>query len=142
MESEEPPPKKSLFKFVNTIEAAEFNLKILKACNYDYEKILSKQKNTTIAYGSEFRLISKLEKLLGFHKNWDRIRKFLTEGTDTSLVDIQENTLKKDCLSNLERCNHKSAPKSSKTIAFLNKAYSKEVKLGWMIPMSISIVNK
>ena len=91
MRSEEPPPRKSLFKFTNSKEAAEFNPKILKSCNYDYEKFLSKQKNTT--------------------KNWNRIKLFLTEGSDTSLKNLQENILKDDCVSNLERGNHKSASK-------------------------------
>ena len=46
----EVPPKKSIFKFVNTTEAAEFNAKIMAACEYDYEKMLTKQKGTTISY--------------------------------------------------------------------------------------------
>ena len=61
IETEEPSLKKSLFKFVNTQKAAEFNAKILKACDYDYEKLLLKQEKTMISYGSEFRLLSKLK---------------------------------------------------------------------------------
>ena len=131
-----------MFKFVNAQEAAEFNTKILKACDYDYEKLLLKQKKTTISYGSEFRIVSNLKELLRFHSNWNIIEIFSTKGTDTSLLDINENVLKNDCLSKIDRGNHKSASKSRKVIEFLNKTYYKEVKLGWMIPMSISVIPK
>ena len=72
IKQEDPPPKKPLIKFENTIGAAEFNSKILEACNYDYEKFVSKQKDTTISYGSEFRSVSKLKILLERHENWCR----------------------------------------------------------------------
>ena len=98
---EENPPKKSIFKFKNTTEAAEFNAKILAACDYDYEKILTKQKGTIISYGSEFREVNKLSTLLKFHNNWERLREFLINGTDTSFSDISENTLRNDCIMNI-----------------------------------------
>ena len=142
LNSKEKPPKKSIFKFENSLEAAEHNSKILSACNFDYEKVLSKQRDTTIFYGSEFRSVTKLQKLLKLHKNWPRMKRFLTEGTDTTFLPTSEELLKNDCIKNMERGNHQSSSKSDKTLEFLNKTYSKEVRKGWMIPLSIDIISK
>ena len=139
---EDPLPKKSIIKFENTEKAANFNSKIIEACDYNYEKFISKQKDTTISYASEFRLVSKLRILLKHHKNWHRFEKFLTEGTDTVLSKMNNETLKNDCEKNIERGNHKSASKSKRIIEFLQKTYSKEVRLGWMIPISIESISK
>ena len=142
LNSEEKPPKKSIFKFENTTDAAEHNSKILAACNFDYEKLLTKQKGTSIYYGSEFRSIINLQKLLKFHTNWNRVKKFLSEGTDTSFIPMNEEELKNDCIKNIERGNHKSSFKSEKATQFLNKTYSKEVRKGWMIPLTVEIILK
>lgn len=64
LNTEENPLKKSIFKFENTVEAAEHNAKIISACDFDYEKAISKQKGTTIYYGSKFRPTMSLQKLL------------------------------------------------------------------------------
>ena len=142
IKSEDPPPKKSIIKFENTEKAAEFNSKIIGSFEFDYEKFLSKQKDTTIDYGSEFRPVWKLQKLLKYHDNWCRLERFLVNGTDTVLTQMNEDVLKNDCIKNLERGNHKSASKSTKTLEFLQKTYSKEVRLGWMTPISIGIISK
>ena len=86
--------------------------------------------------------MSKLKELLRFHSNWNKIETFLTKGTDTSLLNVNESILKNDCLSNVERGNHKSVSKSKKVIEFSNKTYSKEVRLGLMVPISISVIPK
>lgn len=142
LKSREDPPKKSIFKFENSSTAAEHNGKILRSCNYDYEKILEKQKNTNIYYGSEFRQIDKLEKLFKPHRDWNRVKIFLTKGTDTSFKPIDNNVLKKDCEENTKRGNHKSASRSSKEVKFVQKQYEKEVKKGWMIPFPSHIIPK
>lgn len=111
LNTEEIPPEKSIFKFENTEEAAKHNAKIILACDFDYEKALSKQKFTTIYYGSEFRSTTSLQKLLKFHANWNRIEKFLLEGTDTLFTSISKESLKNSCIKNMERGNHKSSAK-------------------------------
>ncbi len=135
-------PKKSIFKFENTPEAASHNTKILASSNFDYEKILNKQKNTIISYGSEFRSCEILHNLLKFHKSGQRIKSTLTNGTDTVLSPLDEDTLKKDCLANLERGNHISSTRSKDDINFVQKTYKKEVEKGWMIPFSKNIIHK
>ena len=142
LSTDEKPPKKSIFKFNNTEEAAIHNSKILSACEFDYEKVLSKQKGTTIYYGSEFRSISNLKKLFKFLKDWPRIENFLSERTDTSFVPVSDESLKNDCVKNMARGNHKSSSKSDKVAQFLNKTYSKQVRKGWMIPLTVDIVPK
>jgi len=142
IKSNDDPPKRSIFKFENNDKAADHNSKILKACNYDYEKALRKQKDSFIFYGSEFRNTSKLEHLLKYHKNWDRLRLFLTNGTDTSFEPLDDEALKKDCIANMERGNHKSSSRTKKDEEFINKTYTKEVENGWMIPFNKDIVSK
>ncbi len=142
IDSQDLPPKKSVFKFDNTPEAALFNSKILAAYDFDYEKVLSKQKNTTIDYGSEFRHPSVLNKLLKFHKNNKRIESFLSHGTDTSLSPLDEETLKADCSANIERGNHTSSSKSKEDIEFVTETYKKEVEKGWMIPFTKESIAK
>ena len=137
-----PPPKKPIFKFENTENAAEFNSKILASCNFDYEELLSKQKNTTISYGSEFRPMNVLFKLLKFHKDGERIRSVLSKGTDTFILPLEEEKIKEDCMADIERGNHKSASKSKDGIDFVHKTYTKEVNKGWMIPFSKNIIPK
>ena len=80
--------------------------------------------------------------MLKFHDNWERLKEFLTNGTDTSFNNIPEDVLRNDCVKNIERGNHKSSMKSSKVKKFLEKAYSKEVDKGWMIPLSVDIIPK
>ena len=142
IESEEKPPKKSIFKFENTLVASQFNGKILQACNYDYEKLLEKQIDTNIYYGSEFRQIDKLQKLLHVHRDWNRFKTFLTKGTDTVFKQLDDDIIKKDCEENMKRGNHKSSSKSSKELEFVKKQYGKEVSKGWMIPFPSHIVPK
>ena len=142
IESEENPPKKSIFKFENTLEASNHNGKILRSCNYDYEKILEKQKDTNIYYGSEFRQVYKLRELLHLHRDWNRLETFLTKGTDTVFKHVDDDIIKKDCEENMKRGNHKSSSKSLKEVEFVKKQYGKEVSKGWMIPLPAHIVPK
>ena len=142
IESDEIPPKKSVFKFENTLKAAQHNGKILQSFNFDYERVLDKQKNTNIYYGSEFRQIDKLDKLMIFHKDWKRLRIFLTKGTDTVFKEVNNDIIRKDCEENMKRGNHKSSSRSQKEIDFVKKQYEKEVNKGWMIPFPSNIVSK
>ena len=125
IKSENQAPKKSIFKFENTPEAASHNTKILTSSNFDYEKILNKQKNTIISYGSEFRPCEIIHNLLKFHRNGQRIESTLTNGTDTVLSPLDNDTLKKDCQANLERGNHISST-NPKTILTSSKKHIKK----------------
>ena len=119
LEIEELPPTKSAFKFENTIQAANHNKKILKSFNFDYEKLLEKQRNTNISYGSEFRNYKNLEELLKHHTSWNELKTFLTSGTDTVLKEMKSEELKNDCMENMRRGNHKSANKSKEILDFV-----------------------
>lgn len=141
-DSKERPPKRSIFKFINTKEAAIHNGKILESCNFNYEEVLTKQKGTNIHYGSEFRKVDSLNSLFQHHKDWTRLKSFLLNGTDTSFLPIEETKLKDDCTENIRRGNHQSSSRSSEEIEFVNKQYNKEVKKGWMIPIPIDSLYK
>ena len=127
---------------MNTEEAAHHNGKVLQACSFDYEQILSKQKGTNIHYGSEFRNVEILDNLFKHHKDWNRLKSFLLNGTDTSFSYLSEEKVKEDCVNNIKRGNHQSLIKSSEEINFVNKQYNKEVTKGWIIPFPIEILYK
>ena len=135
MEIEEKPPMRSVFKFEISEQASKHNEKILRTFDYDYEAVLEKKRGTNIYYGSEFRNYKTLAKLLKYHKSWDRFKTFLSKGTDTTLSKLDDETLRKDCMENIKRGNHKSSSKSKDVIDFVNKQYKKEVSKGWMIPI-------
>ena len=116
---EELPPTKSVFKFENTIQAANHNKIILKSFNFDYEKLLEKQKNTNISYGSEFLDYKNLEGLLKYHTSWNKLKTFLTSRTDTVFKEIKSEELKNGCMENIRRGNHKSANKSKEILDFV-----------------------
>ena len=126
IDTEDPPPDKPIFKFANSEEAASFNSKILASFNYDYEKIVQKQKKPTIFYNSEFRHPSRLHNLLKFHKSGDRLESVLQMGTDTSLSHLSKEILEKDCLANIEQGNHSSATRTKEDIDFVNETYKKK----------------
>ena len=142
LDSEERPPKKSLFKFTISDEASKYNGKILESNNFDYEKILSKQKETNIYYGSEFRMINILDSLFKYHKDWERLKSFLSNGTDTSFHPLDAEKIKTDCEENINRGNHKSSFKSDEEVKFVQKQYNKEVSKGWMIPFPVKTLRK
>ena len=79
----------------------------MKTFNYNCEAVLEKQKGTNIYYGSEFRDYKNLEKLLKYHKSWNKFKTFLSSGTDTLLSELDDKILKNDCLENIKRGNHK-----------------------------------
>ena len=87
-------------------------MQVLEAFKYDYEKVLEKQKDTNIYYGSEFRHHKNLERLLIYHRSLNKFKTFLTSETDTVLKEMENDAPKNDCLENIRRGKHKSASKS------------------------------
>ena len=79
---QEVEPHQHNIIFENTKEAAQANSRILQRTDYDFEQFILTQKNTTLTPGSEFRSINTLEKLLGNHQDWQKIKKTIYEGCD------------------------------------------------------------
>ena len=139
-ESREETPKKHAFRFEDSNEAAEFNVKLLKQTNYDLEDCIKGQGRTVLTYGSEFRDTRKLRNLLKHHEDWIEIRAILDEGCDYKLgPDPEEETRLSDLKALLKRGNHKSA---NRDIEVLKKAMAKEVRKGWVLPITIDSLPK
>jgi len=138
--SKEETPQQHQFQFENSRKAAKFNTKLIKYTDYDVTKCIHKQKNTVLTPGSEFRSIEKIRKLLRYHEDWPEIRDIISKGCDYKLgPSPDEETRMTDLTAMLERGNHKSAKDNIKT---LNKAFTKEVEKGWLLPVTVESLRK
>jgi len=138
--SVEDTPQQHQFHFENSRKAAKFNTKLIKYTDYDVKRCINKQKRTILTPGSEFRSIDKLRKLLRYHEDWPDIRDTISKGCDYKLgPDPDEKTRTSDLKAMLKRGNHKSAKSNMDT---LNKAFTKEVEKGWLLPVTIESLQK
>ena len=72
-EKQEHSLNKSTIKFGLTKEDLTHNKQIFINNDYDYSKIVSKDKDTVLTPGSEFRSIKTIEQLFGHHSDWKDI---------------------------------------------------------------------
>ena len=118
------------FKFKVTQEAAEYNFDLLQQHNFQLDKLLNIPTNSVTAYGSEFKDIRQIEKLLGRHHRWPALKTRLQQGADFPLTDLPDDIRQQDLAAALIRGNHKSAIKN---LPFLAKALQAEVEKGWAL---------
>jgi len=138
--SQEATPRNHLFQFENSRSAAKFNTKIIKHSDYDLQRCLNKQKDTILTPGSEFRNIKHIRKLLQYHEDWPEIRDIISKGCDYQLgPDPDEETRRSDLKAMLERGNHQSAKKN---MSVLQKSFTKEIKKGWLLPITVESILK
>jgi len=136
----EETPSKHQFCFENNRDAAKFNTKLIKYTDYNLEKCIQKQKHSILSYGSEFRAVDNLKNFLQYHEDWSDIRHIIERGCDYRLeADPDEKTRLEDLNAMLSRGNHQSAKKN---IALLQKAFDKEVKRGWLLPVTVESLTK
>ena len=95
--------------------------------DFDFQKLIQSQKNSTLSYGSEFGTTHKLDLPFKYHPNWPRIKHILENSTDTTLKDVTDEDRKRDLEDNLKRGNHKSTQKDKDHIEFLKSNFTKEV---------------
>ena len=89
---QESEPNPHDIRFENSTEAVEINSNLLKEHHYDFEKFIDSQHNTILTPGSEFRSIKTLQKLLGHHQDWHKIKQIISEGCD--IPTIQSKPMK------------------------------------------------
>ena len=119
------PPQ---FKFEVNEESAIFNFNLLKSNKFDLGKLLNMPLQSVTSYGSEFKPISQLERLLGRHPRWKALKDRLQHGASFPISSLTEETRKGDMKIARTRGNHKSAEKHA---TFLADALSKETSKGW-----------
>lgn len=130
------------FIFENSIQAAEWNSKVLKSYQYDYEKAVSAQPFSMVTPGSEFRDIQHIQMIWKYRENWIKLHDIITQGVTYPLQDCpSEQVRMSDLKACVSRGNHKSALKRENAKA-LTKAIEKEVKACFLIPIKLTIFLK
>jgi hypothetical protein len=105
-----PVPKTSEIRFDTSEASLEFNSNLLGQYDYDFEKLLARNKGTTIDFGSEFRPIPSLRRILGEHTNFEFFAKILSDGMPYVFTrELSEEERIQELEANITRGNHKSA---------------------------------
>jgi hypothetical protein len=77
-----PTPLAPPIRFDLSEDSVSFNSELLKESDLDLGKFLAQHQDTTLNFGSEFRPIADLEKILGLHPNFGFFSGVLAEGMD------------------------------------------------------------
>ena len=91
--------------------------------------------------GSEFRDWTKLTRLFKNHRLENKLKQIATKGITYELEELSEENRRKDLDFMMRRGNHKSASEAENEPALLEN-YEKEVRYGWMLPVTIESVSK
>ena len=129
------PLNRTKWRFDRTTAAAEANTKLLQSFDYNVHNASQATPNSTLTYGSEFRPTAFLHLLFRHHHHWPLIRNIIENGVTYPVTPIPEETRLSDIDYQLQRGNHKSTSVPENAAA-LEKAFDKEVKFNWAIPLS------
>jgi hypothetical protein len=136
--AEAPAPKAPPVKFDLSEEAVRFNTELLKDNGLSLERLLKEQQDTTLGFGSEFRPLDQLEKILGQHPNFGFFSEVLADGMDYRFTEeLPEEERREEVKAMLERGNHKSVQEDQEEVA---KLLAKDVLHGFSLPVSPEIV--
>jgi hypothetical protein len=133
------PLQASPWSFERTMEAATKNTMLLHTLNFDVEKATQSTPNTILSYGSEFRPTHIIKPLLQYHPQWPIVESIINNGANYPLIPITEKDRINDIEYMINRGNHQST-KPTENKAALDKAFDKEVKAHWAIPLNPSVV--
>ena len=132
----DPPP----VKFATDAASVRHNTSLLEQSGFNMETLLQQAQSTTLGFGSEFRPLQQLQRLLGQHPNFPFFRTILEQGMDYIFTEGDE-------LSNEQRAaelarmttrgNHKSALDASEHVSRL---LEKDVLHGFSLPVDPKIV--
>ena len=136
--SEVPAPLVPPIRFDLSNKSVQFNSDLLRASNMDLGQFLGKHQDTTLNFGSEFRPINDLEKILGQHPNFRFFPEILAEGMDYQFTEEQsEEQRKAEVAAMMERGNHQSVQEDSEEVA---KLLAKDVLQGFSLPVLSKLV--
>jgi hypothetical protein len=134
------PPRPAPIVFKTSPEALQANDHLLKSYSYDLERLFADFQDTTLGYGSEFRPLDQLEKVLGGHPEFEALAGLVRNGMDYRFkTEISESERLRELQGMLERGNHKSTEKESDKATEL---LAKDVAHGFSIPISPETVEK
>jgi hypothetical protein len=136
--SEVQTPLAPPIRFDLSDDSVKFNSELLKESDLDLEKFLAKHQQTTLNFGSEFRPIGDLRKILGSHPNFDFFSDILANGMDYRFTEeLSEDQRKEELAAMMKRGNHKSVQEDSEAVAAL---LAKDVLQGFSLPVSPDLV--
>jgi hypothetical protein len=134
------PPKQAPVEFSTLPEALQANDELLREYDYDLAKLINAFQETTLGYGSEFRPVEQLKKVLGGHPQYETLAQLITKGMNYRFNrELTEEERKKELQGMLQRGNHKSTEAATDTAAQL---LEKDVTHGFSIPVSTATVEK
>jgi hypothetical protein len=129
------PTKQSpmIFRLDSTPEAAAHNSAILKAANYDLQRLIADNGNCSMAPGAEFRPVELLEHVFAGHPCWPQVKEMLTDGAKFPLRKQTPEEQQSELRNIMDYGNHKSAQKGA---AIVLDKLEDEIKKGWQIPIT------
>jgi hypothetical protein len=138
MNSTAPIPKAPPVKFDLSEESIQHNTELLKGCELDMQELLVKHQDTTLGFGSEFRPIEQMEKILGRHPNFSFFSEVLTNGMDYHFTEeLSEEQRKAEVRAMITRGNHQSVKEDWQEVA---KLLEKDVLHGFSLPVHPDVV--
>jgi hypothetical protein len=109
------PPRPAPITFATTQEALDANDKLLREYGYDLDKLFQDYPETTLGFGSEFRTIAQLEKVLGGYPEFGVLTDLIKKGMNYKFSrEITEEEKLRELRGMIERGNHKATEKSPK----------------------------
>jgi hypothetical protein len=136
--SEVVTPLAPPIRFDLSEDSVKFNSDLLRESDLDLEKFLAKHQDTTLNFGSEFRPIGDLGKILGGHPNFSFFSNVLENGMDYCFTEeLSEGQRQAEVEAMIQRGNHQSVQEDSEAVA---KLLAKDVLHGFSIPLSPDLI--
>ena len=82
-----------------------------------------------------------LHEIYHYNPFWETFRNITSKGCEYPIEPIDKETRQNDIQKMIDRGNHNSA-QMKEGVQHLQKSYTKEVKLGWMIPITLNCVRQ
>ena len=138
VESPVPVPRPPPTRFDLSEESVSHNTKLLKSCDLSLETLLAQHQDSTLGFGSEFRPVEQLEKILGEHPNFVFFSEVLENGMSYHFTEeLSESERLAELKAMIERGNHTSVMEDSEEVATL---LEKDVLHGFSLPVSPEVV--
>jgi hypothetical protein len=129
-----------LVRFSTDAASLWANEELLAQHDYDLGAFLDVQEDTMLAFGSKFRPVSQLDRILGQHPNSPFFCNVLGSGMDYYFEsDLTEDKRLAKLNANLNRGNHQSP---SQDEAKVEKLLGKEVQHGFSLPIPKDATHK
>ena len=134
-----PKPSSPLFSFKLTEEAANKNFCIMRKFNWCLKSAIEAQQDSPVGYGSEFRSVTVLERLLYLHPNWTHFKRLLTHGSNWPLSPIDDKERHIDVEEALAFGNHKGARDDT---PLLHSLIMDDVTQGFVLPLPLDKITR